>query len=832
MNLEETKVIQVDLESEMKKSYLEYSMSVIVSRALPDVRDGLKPVHRRILYSAYEKGLTADKPYRKSAETVGVVLADYHPHGDASVYDAMVRLAQDFSMRYPLIDGHGNFGSVDGDPPAAYRYTEARMSKMANYMLQDIDKETVDFMPNYNDNKKEPVVLPSRYPNLLVNGATGIAVGMATNIPPHNLKEVIDGVCLLIDNPDATVAELMDCIQGPDFPTGGIIMGRAGIRAAYATGRGRIILRGRAQIEEFKNGRERIVITEIPYMVNKARLIESIADLVKEKRIDQISDLRDESDRDGMRVVIELKRDANAQLVLNQLYSYSQLQETVGVILLALTKDGIPKVMTLKEILQSYLEFQEQVVIRRTRYDLRKAREREHILEGLKMVIDHTDEVIHIIRHSDDQPAARVNLMNRFGITDIQAGAIVAMRLGQLSGMERIKIEEELGGLLQKITDLEDILAHEDRVLSIVKEEITAIRDKLADPRRTEIQAVSGEVDIEDLIPVEDCVITLTHYGYIKRQSADVYKTQHRGGRGVSGMTRRDEDFVEELFVCSSHDYVLFFTSKGKMYRLKGYEIPESSRASRGNNIVNILPVEKDEKITSMIRVGELDEDSYLVMVTKNGVIKRTQLSAYRNVRKGGIIAITLDEGDELAWVRNTTGQNQLIIATRQGMAIRFDENDVRPMGRSARGVRAISLEDGDQVVGMARVHEGGRLLTVSEGGQGRRTDLEEYRLQSRGGKGIRNYYVEKNGPVAGVKVVEDEDDVILITDDGVIIRIPVSDITVQSRYGGGVRVMRIAEGSRVVTLARAPKEEDDEDDGDPSDDADSPDQDQQDEME
>ena len=834
MNLEETKVIQVDLESEMKKSYLEYSMSVIVSRALPDVRDGLKPVHRRILYSAYEKGLTADKPYRKSAETVGVVLADYHPHGDASVYDAMVRLAQDFSMRYPLIDGHGNFGSVDGDPPAAYRYTEARMSKMANYMLQDIDKETVDFMPNYNDNKKEPVVLPSRYPNLLVNGATGIAVGMATNIPPHNLKEVIDGVCLLIDNPDATVAELMDCIQGPDFPTGGIIMGRAGIRAAYATGRGRIILRGRAQIEEFKNGRERIVITEIPYMVNKARMIESIADLVKEKRIDQISDLRDESDRDGMRVVIELKRDANAQLVLNQLYSYSQLQETVGVILLALTKDGIPKVMTLKEILQSYLEFQEQVVIRRTRYDLRKAREREHILEGLKMVIDHTDEVIHIIRHSDDQPAARVNLMNRFGITEIQAGAIVAMRLGQLSGMERIKIEEELGGLLQKITDLEDILAHEDRVLSIVKEEITAIRDKLADPRRTEIQAVSGEVDIEDLIPVEDCVITLTHYGYIKRQSADVYKTQHRGGRGVSGMTRRDEDFVEELFVCSSHDYVLFFTSKGKMYRLKGYEIPESSRASRGNNIVNILPVEKDEKITSMIRVGELDEDSYLVMVTKNGVIKRTQLSAYRNVRKGGIIAITLDEGDELAWVRNTTGQNQLIIATRQGMAIRFDENDVRPMGRSARGVRAISLEDGDQVVGMARVHEGGRLLTVSEGGQGRRTDLEEYRLQSRGGKGIRNYYVEKNGPVAGVKVVEDEDDVILITDDGVIIRIPVSDITVQSRYGGGVRVMRIAEGSRVVTLARAPKEEeeDDVDSDDPSDDLDSPDQDQQDEME
>ena len=811
MNLEESKVIQVDLESEMKKSYLEYSMSVIVGRALPDVRDGLKPVHRRILYSAYEKGLTADKPYRKSAETVGVVLADYHPHGDASVYDAMVRLAQDFSMRYPLIDGHGNFGSVDGDPAAAYRYTEARMSKMANYMLMDIDKETIDYMPNYNDNKREPVVLPSRYPNLLVNGTTGIAVGMATNIPPHNLKEVIDAVCLLIDDPDAGVADLMECIKGPDFPTGGIIMGRAGIRAAYATGRGRIILRGRAQIEEFKNGRERIVITEIPYMVNKARMIESIAELVKDKRIDQISDLRDESDRDGMRVVIELKRDANAQLVLNQLYSYSQLQETVGVIMLAL-KDGVPKVMTLKEILQSYIQFQEQVIVRRTQFDLRKAKEREHILEGLKMVIDHTDEVIHIIRHSEDQPAAKQNLMDRFGITDVQAGAIVAMRLGQLSGMERIKIEDELSGLLSKITDLEDILAHEGRVLAIVKEEISAIRDKLADPRRTEIQSVSGEVDIEDLIPVEDCVITLTHYGYIKRQSADVYKTQRRGGRGVSGMTRREEDFVEELFVCSSHDYVLFFTDKGKMYRLKGYEIPECSRTSRGSNIVNILPVEKDEKITSMIRVGELDEESYLVMVTKNGVIKRTQLSAYRNVRKGGIIAITLDEGDELAWVRNTSGQNELLIATRMGMAIRFDENDVRPMGRSARGVRAISLEEGDQVIGMARIHEGGRLLTVSESGQGRRTDLEEYRLQSRGGKGIRNYYVDKNGPVAGIKVVDDEDDIILITDDGVIIRIPASDVAVQSRYGGGVRVMRIAEESRVVTLARAPREEAGED--------------------
>ncbi len=811
---ESGRVIQVDIKDEMEKSYLAYSMSVIVGRALPDVRDGLKPVHRRILYTAYEKGNTPDKDYRKSAETVGAVLADYHPHGDGSVYDAMVRLAQDFSLRYPLIDGHGNFGSVDGDPAAAYRYTEARMSKMAMHMLSDIDKQTVDYMPNYNDNKKEPVVLPSRFPNLLCNGSTGIAVGMATNIPPHNLREVIDGVNLLIENPDAPLEEIMGCIQGPDFPTGGIIMGRSGIRSAYATGRGRVILRGRAIIEEHKGGtRERIIITEIPYMVNKANMIEHIAELVKEKRIDQISDLRDESDRDGMRIVVELKRDANAQLVLNQLYTYTQLQDTVGVIMLALD-GGVPKVMNLRDMLMAYLGFQRDVVVRRTRFDLGKAKEREHILEGLKTVIDHTDEVIHIIRHSDDQNHAKQNLCERFSITDIQSGAIVAMRLGQLSGMERIKIETELDEILKRIAELEGILADEQKILEIVKKEINEIKDKFGDERRTEIQAVSGEVDIEDLIPVEDCVITLTHYGYLKRQPMDVYKTQRRGGRGISGMTRREEDFVEDLFICSSHDYVLFFTDRGRMYRIKAYEIPESSRTSRGTNIVNILPVEKDEKTTAVIRVSEMDQESFLVMVTRMGVVKRTPLSAYKNVRKGGIIALALDEGDSLAWVRNTNGSNQLLIATREGMAIRFDENDLRPLGRTARGVRAIQLGQGDVVVGMARIREDATVLTVSESGQGRRSLPDEYRLQSRGGKGIRNYYVDKNGPVAGIRVVDEQDDVVLIADDGVIIRIPVADITVQSRYGGGVRVMRVGEDSKVVTLARAPHEDEDENEG------------------
>ncbi|MBS4784681.1 MAG: DNA gyrase subunit A [Clostridiales bacterium] len=802
-----TKIINVDIEHEMKKSFLEYSMSVIVSRALPDVRDGLKPVHRRILYTMYENGLSPEKAYRKCADTVGAVLGRYHPHGDASVYDALVRLAQDFSMRYPLVDGHGNFGSVDGDPPAAYRYTEARMSKISTVMLTDIDKNTVDYGTNYDDRLKEPSVLPSRFPNLLVNGSMGIAVGMATNIPPHNMGEVIDAVDLLIDNPDATLEEIMAHIQGPDFPTGGIIMGRSGIRAAYGTGRGKITLRGRAEIQEHKNGREKIVITEIPYMVNKARLIESIAGLVKDKKIEQISDLRDESDRDGMRIVVELKRDANAQVVLNQLYSFTQLQDTVGVNMLALA-DGQPKVMTLKEILQRYIAFQEEVLTRRTQFDLKKVRDREHILEGLKLVVDNTDEVIQIIRHSEDQNDSKQNLINRFGITDEQSAAIVAMRLGQLSGMERIKIEEELAEILKKAAELEEILRDESKLKGIIKEEMASIRDKYADERRTEIQTVSGEVDIEDLIPEETCVITLTHMGYIKRQAMDNYRTQRRGGRGISGMSQRDEDFVEELFLCSTHDYILFFTDRGRVLRMKGYEIGESSRASLGSNIVNLLQLEKGEKVTSMIRTTPGDEGKYLCMVTRNGIIKRTELSAYRNVRKSGLIAINLDEDDSLAWVRLTDGSEQLIIATRGGMAIRFDEEDARPLGRTARGVKAITLDEGDTVVGMVAVHPDTTVLTVSESGQGRRTDPSTYRMQSRGGKGVKNYDTAKNGPVAGIVAVEDRDDVIIISDDGVIIRIPVADISAQSRYGGGVRVMRVQEGSRIVSLCRAPYEE------------------------
>ena len=639
-----SKVIPVDIQKEMKKSFLDYSMSVIVSRALPDVRDGLKPVHRRILYTMYENGITPEKAYRKCADTVGSVLGRYHPHGDASVYDALVRLAQDFSLRYPLVDGHGNFGSVDGDPPAAYRYTEAKMSKISVDMLTDIEKDTVDFMANYDDRLKEPVVLPSRFPNILVNGSTGIAVGMATNIPPHNMGEVIDAIDLLIDDPDAGLDQIMECIKGPDFPTGGIIMGRSGIRAAYATGRGRIILRARAEIQEMKNGRFRIAVTEIPYMVNKARLIESIANLVKEKRIEGISDLRDESDRDGMHVVIELKRDANPQIVLNHLFQFTQMQETVGVIMLALV-DGQPKVMNLKEILEHYIEFQGEIIRRRTEFDLRKAREREHILEGLKIALDFIDEVIKILRAAKSIPEGKNQLMERFGLDDIQATAIVQMRLGQLTGLEREKIEEELAALLEKIADLEDILANYFRVLSIIKEEIGQMKKRYADDRRTEIVSVSGEVDIEDLIPVEDCVVTLTHYGYIKRQPVDVYKTQKRGGRGVSGMKQRDEDFVEELFICSSHDNVLFLTNKGRMYKLKCYEIPEGSKASRGTNIVNLLQLEGDEKVTSMIQGGNFEEDKFLVMVTRRGIIKRTELSAYKNVRKGGLIAITLQEG-------------------------------------------------------------------------------------------------------------------------------------------------------------------------------------------
>ncbi len=802
------RLVDVDIEKEMKESYLAYSMSVIVGRALPDVRDGLKPVHRRILYTMYEASNTPDNAYRKCAYTVGEVLGRYHPHGDASVYDALVRLAQDFSLRIPLVDGHGNFGSVDGDPAAAYRYTEARMSKASMPLLTDIEKDTVDFGPNYDGRLKEPLVLPSRYPNLLVNGSTGIAVGMATNIPPHNMGEVVDAVCALIDHPDATLEELMTHLPGPDFPTGGIIMGRSGIRAAYGTGRGRIVVRSRTEIEEMHNGRERIVVTELPYGVNKARLIESIAELVKDKRIEQISDLRDESDRDGMRMVIELKRDANAAVVLNQLFSYSQMQETFGVIMLALT-GGVPKVMTLKEILVHYIRFQEEIVVRRTRFDLKKAQERAHILEGLKRAVDIVDQIIAAIRATKGGIAeAKLALIEKFGFDEPQAAAIVAFRIGQLAGLEIQKILNELEDLETKITQWQALLADEQKILALVKEEVTAIGMKFGDRRRTEIQAVSGEVDIEDLIPETDCVITMTHYGYIKRQTTDNYRTQKRGGRGVTGLSRREEDFVTDLFVCSTHDYIMFFTSRGRAYRLKGYEIAESSRTGKGTNIVNLLPLEQGEKVTSAIKVGAFDEEKYLCMVTKCGVIKRTSLSAFKNIRKAGLIAVSLDDQDELTWVRMTDGEDDLIIATRQGRAIRFAETEARGMGRNARGVRAIRLAENDQVVGMARVRPDGCLLTVSESGQGRRTKTEDYPVRSRGGLGVLNYYVDRNGPVAGIKSVEDTDEVFLISDDGVIIRISVGDITVQSRYGGGVRVMRLAEGSKVVTMARAPAEE------------------------
>jgi DNA gyrase subunit A len=805
------RLITVDIETEMKKSYLDYSMSVIVGRALPDVRDGLKPVHRRILYTLFENNLTPDKAYRKCADTVGSVLGRYHPHGDASVYDALVRLAQDFSMRYPLIDGHGNFGSVDGDPPAAYRYTEARLSKIAVPMLSDIEKETVDFAPNFDDRLQEPKVLPSRFPNLLVNGSTGIAVGMATNIPPHNMGEVIDAVCALIDNPDIGLEGLMEYIPGPDFPTGGIIMGRSGIRAAYATGRGRIMVRAKTHIEEMHNNRERIVVTELPYGVNKARLIISIAELVKNKRIEQISDLRDESDRDGMRIVIELKRDANAALVLNRLHKYSQMQETFGAILLALA-DGVPQVMTIKQILQHYVAFQKEIIVRRTEFDLRKAEERAHILEGLKRAIDIVDEIIAEIRATKgSQAEAKTAIMEKFGFDNPQATAIVAFRLGQLAGLEVVKIVEELAELEEKISGWKLLLSDENRILALIKQEVRAIGSKFDDPRRTEIQAVSGEVDIEDLIPVEDCVITLTQFGYIKRLTLDTYHTQKRGGKGVLAMTPREEDFVTELFICSSHDYILFFTDKGRMYRLKGYEINESSRTAKGTPIVNLLPLSQGEKVTSTIKVSQADEEKYLCLVTRRGIIKRTKLQLYRNIRKNGINAVNLDENDLLAWVRLTTGDDELIIATKQGKALRFVEKEARETGRVSRGVRAIRLSQNDEVVGMARVRADAALLTVSESGLGRRTFLEEYPVRSRGGKGVINYYVKKNGPVAGIKVVDNCDDVILIADNGIVIRTKAEQIAVQSRYGGGVRVMRVGEDSKVVTLARVQNDENEE---------------------
>ena len=805
--LNNKRIIDVDLQNEMRKSFLDYSMSVIVARALPDVRDGLKPVHRRILYTMYERGLEPSKPYHKCADTVGSVLGSYHPHGDASVYDAMVRLAQDFSMRYMLVDGHGNFGSVDGDPPAAYRYTEARMSKISLDMLTDIDKDTVDFIPNYDDRLKEPVVLPSRFPNLLVNGSSGIAVGMATEIPPHNLGETIDAVCALIDNPDAELPELMECLPGPDFPTGGIIMGRSGIRAAYATGRGRITVRAKTEIIEAKNGRNKIIVTELPYKVNKARLIENIANLVKDKRLEGISNIEDHSDREGMHIEIDVKRDASPQIVLNQLFSYTQLQVTFGAIMLAIV-DGQPKILTLKDMLRCYIDFQEEVIHRRTQYNLKKAMDRAHILEGLKIAIDFIDEVIAIIRRSKDLASARAALMERFGLDEIQANAIVQMRLGQLTNMERAKIEEEIAALNAKIAEYKEILASDTKKLEIVKEEIIALRNKYADPRRTEICAVSGEVDIEDLIPQEECVLTLTRFGYVKRLVADTYKIQRRGGRGVSGMSRREEDVATEMFIINSHDYVLFFTDKGRVYRLKCYEVPEGTRQSKGINIANLLPISSDEKVTSMIRVPEFDEEKFLVMVTRQGIIKRIALNAYNTARKGGLIALELNEGDQLAWVRMTDGSANVIIATRLGVAIRFMETDVRPMGRLARGVKALKLKEGDEVVGMSVVRENGIVLTVSETGYGRLSKPEDYRLQSRGGKGLTNYHVDKYGKVAAIKVVDLDDDVIIISQDGIIIRIAAESIRVCSRPSKGVTVMKVGEGDRVVTVARTPHEE------------------------
>ena len=823
-----SKVINTEIVDEMENSMLNYAMSVIVSRALPDVRDGLKPVHRRILYTLHENGLTPEKPYRKCADTVGAVLGRYHPHGDASVYDALVRLAQDFSMRYPLVDGHGNFGSIDGDGPAAYRYTEAKMAKLTLDMLTDINKETVDFVSNYDDRLKEPAVLPSRFPNLLVNGSVGIAVGMATNIPPHNLGEVIDALQLLIDDPDCTLEQLMEHIQGPDFPTGGIIMGKAGIRAAYGTGKGKITLRSRTHFEEIK-GRNCIIIDEIPYMLRKERLLKSISQLARDKRIEGLYDLRDESDKEGMRVVIELKKDAVPNIVLNKLFALTQLQDTVGIIMLALVNNE-PKILTLKQMLQHYLDFQVDVIQRRTRFDLRKALERAHILQGFVLAADHIDEVIDIIRSSSTVQEAKDRMIERFkdvdmsalldraqydltglhieaqtGLSQEQAEAIVQMRLGQLTGLERQKITDELYGLLTKISDFEDILADVNRVYQIIMDDLNAIRKKFSDKRRTDIENVSGEVDIEDLIPEEDCVVTLTNNGYIKRMPLTEYKTQHRGGRGITGMKQREEDFVEEMFICGSHDNILFISNKGIMYKLKCYEVPDGSKASRGFNLINLLPLTENEKIAAMIKTTDFSDEKFITMVTKNGKIKRTNLSLYKNVRKNGLIAIGLDEGDEIEGVRMTDGDAQLFVATRNGMAIRLEESKIRALSRSAHGVRAIKLRDGDYVVSMARVREGASLLTVTENGYGKKTDLESYRIQNRGGYGLTNYKVDDiRGKVCGIKIVDEEDDIILVSSDGIIIRILASDIRIMGRIAKGVRVMRVNEGANVVAFTRA----------------------------
>ena len=805
------KLINVDINKEMRKSFLDYSMSVITSRALPDVRDGLKPVHRRILYTMFENRLMPNTAYRKCADTVGAVLGRYHPHGDASVYDAMVRLAQDFSMRYMLVDGHGNFGSVDGDPPAAYRYTESRMSKLSLEMLTNIDEETVDFMPNYDDRLKEPVVLPSKFPNLLVNGSTGIAVGMATNIPPHNLCETIDAIFCVMDNPDASVAELMEHIKGPDFPTAGIIMGKSGIRAAYATGRGKIAVRARAEIVEGKHDKYQIVVTELPYQVNKARLIESIADLVKDKKIEGISDINDYSNREGMNVVIDLKRDANPQVILNQLYSFTQLQISYGVILLALVK-GEPKILTLKEILNYYIDHQCEVITRRTQYRLRKAEERAHIVEALIKDLDIIDEVIAVLKASKRVQEGKTALMENFGFDEIQATHIVQMRLGQLTGLERQKLLDEMAELKAKIAEYNEILGSHEKVLEIIKGELTEIKNKYGDERRTEIQNVSGEVDIEDLIPEENCIFTLTTLGYIKRQPVDTYKLQRRGGKGVIGMTRREEDVAETMFSCSTHDFIMFYTTKGRAYKLKGYEIPEGSRTSKGMNIINLLPIESDEKISAMIRIPKENNDGkYLCMFTRKGIIKRSSVDEYKNIKRTGVIAITLDDDDELAWVKLTTGNDDILVATKNGMSIRFNENDARPIGRTARGVRAITLKEGDEVIGMDVITDESCILTVSETGYGRRSMGSDYRVQSRGGLGLINYRTQQFGAVAALRVVTDEEDLIIISSDGIIIRIPADSISVFARPSKGVRVMKVKEGERVVTLTNIERSEDSE---------------------
>ena len=796
-------LIEVDLNKEMRKSFLDYSMSVIMQRALPDVRDGLKPVHRRILYTMFENNLSPSGEYRKCADTVGAVLGRYHPHGDASVYDAMVRLAQPFSMRYMLVDGHGNFGSVDGDPPAAYRYTESRMSKITLKMLTDINKDTVDFQGNYDDRLQEPTVLPARYPNLLVNGSTGIAVGMATNIPPHNMKEVIDGVCCVIDNPDCTLEDIMQHIKGPDFPTRGIIMGRAGIRAAYATGRGKITVRARCEIQETKNNRYQIVVTELPYQVNKARLIESIAELHKDKKIEGLSNVNDFSDRKGMNIVIELKREANPQVVLNQLYTYTQLQVSYGIIQLALV-NGEPKILTLKQIIEEYIDHQFNVITRRTQFDLKNAQDRAHILEALLKALDFIDEVIDILRSSKSIPEGKERLMQRFGFDEVQANHIVQMRLGQLTGLEREKLEDEEAELERKIAEYLHILSSRETVLEVVKNELTAIRDEFADDRRTEIVNVSGEVDVEDLIPVEECVFTKTRLGYIKRIPADEYRSQRKGGRGKLGLTTREEDVADTVFTASTHDRIMFFTTKGKAYKIKGYEIPEGSRTSKGMNLVNILPIETDEKVSAMLMIPADAEDEYICMITRNGVIKRTSLSDFRNIRKNGIIAINLDENDVLENVLLTTGNDDIYIATHYGLGIRFNENDARVIGRTARGVKALTFKsDDDYIVGaeILRDGDGGKILTVSETGNGRKNGYEDYRCQSRGGMGCINYRVEKYGAVASIKKVFDDDDVILISEAGIVIRLSAADIRECARPSKGVKLMRLGDDDKIITM-------------------------------